>query len=136
MEENKHSKELDAFTKKYVKEIPQEKLTIDFTSSIMKSIVVESTKSVFKTTPLISQKGWFIIVLGIVASFLISIKESNKDLLNLPKVDFSFFDKVQLPNVFESLVISNTLLYAVCFFGMMFFVQIIFLKSHFNKQLE
>jgi hypothetical protein len=54
MGENKHIEELDAFAKKYVKEIKQDKPSLDFTASIMEIITKESASKVFKTTALIS----------------------------------------------------------------------------------
>ena len=71
MGENKHIKELDAFAKKYVQEIPEEKVSLDFTASIMKSIATESKNSVFKTKALIPKKGWFLIASLIIAIFFI-----------------------------------------------------------------
>ena len=41
MGENKYIEELDTFSKKYVKEIQQEKPSLDFTSSIMQNIAKE-----------------------------------------------------------------------------------------------
>ena len=40
MGENKHIKELDAFAKKYVKEISTEQPSLDFTASLMKKITL------------------------------------------------------------------------------------------------
>ncbi len=134
MGENKHIEELDAFAKKYVKEIKQETVSKDFTASIMQSIVADSKKSVFKTKALISKKGWFVIAILILAAILIPFKESEKSFLNLPELDFSFLDKIQFSSLFETVTISNTVLYSVFFFGLMIIAQVVFLKNHFNKR--
>ena len=137
MGENKHIKELDAFAKKYVKEIPQEKISIDFTANLMKKIAVENVNSeVFKAKTLITKKGWLIISLLIIAVIAIPFKSSEKSFINLPKFNFSFFDKIQIPNLFESITVSNTVLYAVLFFGLMIIVQVLFLKNHFEKKFH
>ena len=134
MGENKHIKELDAFAKKYVKEIEQEKPSLDFTASLMNKIVLETNSEVFKAKALITKKGWFVIATLLLAVVFIPFKTEEKSLLNLPDVDFSFFDKLQIPNLFESIAVSNTVLYAVFFFGLMIIAQVVFLKNHFDKK--
>ncbi|WP_298778397.1 hypothetical protein [uncultured Polaribacter sp.] len=136
MGENKHIKELDAFAKKYVREIQSESPSKDFTNSLMQAILAESKSTVFKPTVLISKKVWFLIFGLIVAVIFIPFNSSEKSFINLPKVDFSFFDKIQIPNFLESIAISNTVLYSVFFFGLMIIAQVVFLKNHFNKRLE
>ena len=134
MGENKHIEELDAFAKKYVKEIPQEKPSIDFAASIMQTIAKESTAKIFKPTALISKKVWFVILTLVLATLFVPFKASEKSVLNLPKLDFSFLPKLQVSNLFESLAISNTVLYSIFLFGLMIVVQTFFLKNYFNKR--
>lgn len=137
MGENKHIKELDTFAKKYVKEIEQEKPSVDFTASLMQKIALESVNvEVFKAKALISKKGWFIISSLIIGLVFIPFKASEKSLFNLPEVDLSFFDKLQIPNLFESISVSNTVLYAIFFFGLMIIAQVVFLKKHFEKRFN
>lgn len=135
MGENKHIKELDAFAKKYVKEIPLEKPSLDFTASLMKKIALEKKSEVYKAKALISKKGWLLIVASILAVTFIPFKTSEKSFMNLPKLEVSFFDKIQFTNLFDSLSVSNVTLYAVLFFGILFFAQILFLKKHFDKRV-
>ena len=136
MEENKQIKELDAFARKYVQEIKTESPSKDFTASLMNNIVLENAKSVINTKALISKKAWFVIFVSVIAVVLISFKASEKSLITSPKIDFSFLGKFQMPNFLESISVSNTVLYAIFFFGLMFMAQIIFLKNHFNKRFE
>ena len=135
MGENKHIEELDAFAKKYIKEIPQEKPSLDFTASIMQSIVKESTSKVFKTKALISKKVWILISLLVLAALFVPFKESKISALNLPELDFSFLDKIQMPNLFESFAVSNTVLYSIFFLGLMIIAQVVFLKGYFEKRI-
>jgi hypothetical protein len=102
----------------------------------METITKESASKVFKTTALISKKAWFVISLLVCGALFIPFKESEKSLLNLPKLDFSFLNKIQTPNLFETISISNTVLYAVFLFGLLFIGQVIFLKNHFNKRFH
>ena len=136
MEENKHIKEFDAFAKKYLKEIKTESLSKDFTASLMNKIVLENSKSVINTKALISKKVWFVIFASVLAVVLIPFKASEKSLITMPKLDFSFLEKIQIPNLLENVSVSNTVMYAILFFGLMFMVQVIFLKNHFNKRFE
>ena len=133
MEENKNSNELDTFAKKYIKEIKLESPSKDFTASLMRKVVAEhQVKSVFTTKALISKKGWFIISLFVLAVILIPFESPEKSFINFSNLDFSFFDKIQMPNF----SVSNTVLYAILFFGLMFMTQVVYLKNYFNKRLE
>jgi hypothetical protein len=136
MEENKHIKEFDTFAKKYLKEIKTESLSKDFTASLMNKIVLENSKSVINTKALISKKVWVVIFASVLAVVLIPFKASEKSLITMPKLDFSFLEKIQIPNLLENVSVSNTVMYAIIFFGLMFMVQVIFLKNHFNKRFE
>jgi hypothetical protein len=136
MEEINNNKELDAFAKKYLKEIKMESPSKDFTASLMNKIVVEHQKSAFVSKELISKKGWFVIFLSVLAVVLIPFKSSEKSLINILKLDFYFFDKIQIPNFLDNLKVSNTVFYAIFFFGLMFFAQVVFLKNHFDKRLD
>ena len=136
MEENRNISEIDAFAKKFIKEIPQEKPSVDFTASIMKSIHEESKESVFTTKALISKKGWFLILGILITVLFIPIKGSEKSLIPMSKINFSFLDKFQMPNIFDSFSVSNTTQYAVFFCALMLIAQVIFLKGYFEKRLS
>lgn len=136
MGENKHIKELDAFVKKYVKEIVEEKPSISFTASLMNKIISEKKSEVFKVKALITKKGWFVISLLVAAIILIPFYTVEKNIFNIPKMDFSFFNKFQFSSMLESFSVSNTVFYAIFFFGLMFVAQVIFLKNYFNKKFE
>ena len=135
MGENKHIKELDAFAKKYVKEIPSEKLSLDFTASLMKKIALEKNSEVFKAKPLIAKKGWMLIAASIIGLIFMSFFSTEESAFNLPKIKLDFLDQLQFVNLFDTLSVSNITLYAVLFFGLLFFAQLVFLKKHFDKRV-
>ncbi|MDB2384983.1 hypothetical protein N9V96_00755 [Polaribacter sp.] len=135
MEENKHDRQLDTFTKKYVKEIEIEKTSMDFTALVMDKILEENVAPVtFKTKPLISKLGWFCIVFSIIALILIPFQSSEKSWLNFTELNFSFFNKFQITNFVEVNPISNIVLLAILIFGLLIITQILFLKNHFSKR--
>ena len=136
MGENKHIKELDAFAKKYVKEIKQEEISLDFTASLMHKIAVTKIGSPFKVAPLISKKVWFLIVAAVVAIICFSFQFSENESNFLTTLDFSFMYKFQLSSIIEGVSLSTTTYYAFMFFGLMIAVQFVFLKKYFDKQLE
>ncbi|MFT7442982.1 MAG: hypothetical protein ACI9Q3_001359 [Maribacter sp.] len=71
-----------------------------------------------------------------MAVVLIPFKSSEKSLINILKLDFYFFDKIQIPSFLDNLIVSKTVFYAIFFFGLMFFAQVVFLKNHFDKRLD
>ncbi|MCL7754661.1 hypothetical protein [Polaribacter sp. Z022] len=137
MEENKNIEKLDAFAKKYVLEIPQEKPSVDFTASIMQSILTENTyaTNVFKPKALITKKGWLLIIGLLLVAIFVPFKQMKEYSFSIPEFDFSFLNKFQMPNFFESLSVSNIVLYAVFFFGLMIIAQLVFLKGYFDKRV-
>ena len=62
MGENKHINELDAFARKYIKEIKQESPSIDFTNSLMNRIILEDKMNVKQNKPIISRCCFFNIL--------------------------------------------------------------------------
>lgn len=136
MEENKKNKEIDIFAKKYIQEIKEESPSKDFTTSLMNAIILENSKSVTVSKALISKKAWFVILSIVFALVLIPFKSQKKSLFTIPELDFSFFNKIQVPNILENFSVSSTVLYAVFLFGLMLIAQVFFLKNHLNKRFE
>lgn len=136
MGENKHIKELDVFAKKYIKEIAPQKPPANFTSSLMNKINAVQKSKVFVAEPLISRKIWVVISVLISVVLLLPTKFSEQSLFEIPKVDLSFLNKFQVSNLLENISISNTVLYAIIFFGLLFIAQIAFLKNHLDKRFE
>ncbi|MCT4698292.1 hypothetical protein [Tenacibaculum haliotis] len=135
MGENKHIKELDAFTKKYIKEIDIESPSADFTANLMGILKKENAK-IYKPTPLISNKMWSVLVMFLVGSILYVSKGTSVTWMKMPKIDLSYMSSIEMPNLFGNITVSNTMLYACFFFTLMIFFQVHFLKNHFTKNLN
>lgn len=135
MGENKHIEELDAFAKKYIKEIKVESPSVDFTANLMATLQKENTL-VYKATPLISKKGWFTLASILVASILYVSRGTSLAWVKMPELNLELFSKIQLPNLFEGIIVSNTMLYACFFFTVMIFIQVYMLKKHYTKKLD
>ncbi|MFC4268647.1 hypothetical protein [Polaribacter marinivivus] len=136
MGENKHIKELDDFSKKYIKDIDTEKLSPEFTSELMKKIQVLNVYKVQPFTPLISKKVWFLIGLLLVAILSIPFNSNEESILSVPELDVTFLNKFQLSNLIESVSISNTTFSIICLFGLMIFIQFIYLKKYFESRIH
>ena len=142
MEENKN-KNIDAFLKKYVQEIPLETPSKDFTKNLMQQITIEETSNVTKYVPLISKKVWGVIasiiaIFSTIAIFVPFQKEEASLLDKIPEipVDFSFLTNISFSGLYEALSISNTTLYTMLLFSILFFIQAFYLKGYFNKKLH
>ncbi len=137
MGENKHVEEINNFAKKYIKEIPTETPTVNFTANLMKSITaLETLKTTTVYKPLISKKGWFVIFLAIMAILFIPLNSAKEVLFTLPKFNFSFVEKIRFLGVIENLKISNTTFAITVVFGLLVTIQIIYLKGFFEKCLH
>lgn len=136
MGEDKNINELDAFSKKYIKEIKIETPSIDFTANLMDTLLQKENSEIYKATVLISKKVWFVLIGFLVVSILYVSRGTSLTWIKMPKVNLDFFSRIQIPNLFEGITISNTMLSACFFFTIMFFGQVYLLKSHFTKNLN
>ena len=136
MGENKHIKELEDFSKKYIKDIDTEKLSPEFTSELMKKIQVLNVYKVQPFKPLISKKVWFLIGFLLVAILSIPFNSNEESILSVPELDVTFLNKFQLSNLIESVSISNTTFSIICLFGFMIFIQFIYLKKYFESRIN
>jgi len=136
MGENKHIKEFDAFSKKYIKEIKREVPSVDFTANLMDVLLQKENTEIYKATPLISKKVWFILAGFLVTCILYVSRGTSLAWVKMPKVNLDFFSRIHIPNLFEGITVSNTMLFACFFFTLMFFGQVYLLKNHFTKDLN
>lgn len=137
MGENKHIEDLDAFAKKYVKEISTESPSLDFTANLMGKInQLQEAKSTIVYKPLISKKGWFVVFAAIIAVVFIPFQSKEEGLFTLPEFNLSFLDKLNFSGLFEGLQVSNSLLYLAITFLVLISIQILYLKGHFEKQIN
>jgi hypothetical protein len=129
---------LDNFTKRMVKETPVEKPSIDFSRNVMDTInalEVEKKKRVFE--PLISNKVWLLISVGIIALTVFILKTGvNMNEGYLSQIDFSGFTNAISFETSYNLNISNTALYGFIFLAIMIPIQIGYLKSYHDKKFE
>lgn len=137
MGENKHIEEIDAFAKKYVKEIPTETPSVDFTKNLMQSIAqLQTVKSTIAYKPLISKKAWFVVISAIIAVLFIPFSSSEKAFFTLPELDFSFLEKLNFSGLFQNVNVSSTTFTIALVFGLLLSIQIIYLKGFFEKRLS
>lgn len=135
MEENKNQ-QIDAFLKKQLQEIPLESPSKNFTSNIMDVLQEKESSIATLYKPLISKKVWIFVAAAIVAVFFIPFQKTEDSLLNKVSLDFSFLEKINLSGIFDGISISSTSAYVAFFFTIMIFIQVVFLKNHFNKRIE
>lgn len=136
MGENKHIEELDNFAKKYIQELDVEQPSLDFTNAIMQTLTEVENKEVYKATPLISKKVWVLLIGILVAAIAYVAKGASFKWIKLPELNLSFIPKIKIPNLLEGIVVPDSVMYACFFFTLLIFMQIYFLKNHFNKKLE
>ena len=140
MGENKHINELDAFAKKHIKSIEKEKPSMDFTASVMQTILKAQSVTKFTYEPLISKKVWFLILTAVISLFFIPLERSNRsqelwDKVDL-SVDFSLFETAQFSGFLDSLnfSLSSSSTYAMLLCAMMLGVQVVVLKNYFSNK--
>ena len=136
MEKNKDSIQEEIFAKKYLREIKLQKPTPDFTANLMGVIAKESKLIGLRNQPLISKKAWLLAVSFVGACLFVVLKSQRSFTLALPEVNWNFLPKIEIPNFLPSVSISNVMLLCFGLFTLFFMVQVVFLKNHFEKQLQ
>ena len=137
MEEAKKNQEINAFVKKYVSEMKLESPSADFTSNIMDVISdIELAKSTVIYKPLISKKGWFLVLSILAAILVIPLRGVESKWITFPELNFSFLEKINFTGLLDWFTISNTVVYTACLFAVLVFIQLFYLKGYFEKQLS
>ncbi|MCF6279070.1 MAG: hypothetical protein L3J14_01855 [Flavobacteriaceae bacterium] len=126
---------LDDFTNKLVKELPSEQPSSALLNNVMNAVNNIKVKENEVWKPLISTKGWFLIIVSIISSMFMLLKtEPIKSPEFVSKIDAS-----KLSNLFSfdyslNFTTSNTVIYGFLFFAIMMTIQIVYLKNYHNKQ--
>jgi len=136
MKEN-DNKYLDDFTKKIIKKTSLERPSIHFTSTIMSQVSALNENKVTTYKPLISKKVWTLIALSftVLCAYLILGTETQQESW-MSTLNFNALSSSKFTNALSCFTLANTLMYAILFFGLMFCIQIPFLKNYFDKRLE
>lgn len=124
-------KQLDEWSKKLFDKIALETPSFNFTTQVMKEVVLLSENKSVKYTPLISKKVWFII--GLVFSGLLGFAVFAKVLTT--ESWFSTRSNIKMTALIPELSVSKTALYAIVLFGIMLLIQLPLLKQYFNNRL-
>ena len=127
---------LDNLAKKAMKASLLESPSNDFTANIMKQIepIKIGSSTVYK--PLISKYGWFGII-AILIGISVYVMFGNVDSSPLLEtIDYSVISNNKVTDVLSGIKFSKTLMYAIGFFGLVFFIQIPLMKHLMNKRFE
>lgn len=110
--------------------------SVDFTANVMKNIEGVTIGETLKYKPLITKYGWFAIIaiLTGVSIYVMFNNTGNSTLIDT--VDYSIISNNKVTNVLSGITFSKTLMYAIGFFGLVFFIQIPLMKHFMNKRLE
>ncbi|GGI57087.1 hypothetical protein [Winogradskyella haliclonae] len=129
------NKKIEGLVNKLMTADSLEKAPLDFTDKVMARVEALSDSKSIAYKPLIPKYLWWFIASSFIALLCYFLfKEPTGDTsflekFNLPDISFNPLDNLS----FEP---SNTLMYAVVLFAIMFSIQIPILKQYFNKRLE
>mgnify|MGYP003110742126 FL=1 len=127
-------KKLEAFVDKLMEGAPLETPSVDFTQNVMHKLEAETQKKVFQYQPIVSGKVLSVAFIAFVALLILIGSQLGVD------SGQGWFKNVQTENWFhpdwswmEGYTSSKVTVYAFLFLGLMFFVQVPWLKSQMNK---
>ena len=128
------NKELEKLADKIMRETTLESPSFDFTSKVMSQVLETKPSKVTVYKPLISTTT-FVAIFGLIfvfCAYLFMYKEGQNESL-FTTIQFSKFYNIRLLSGFS---ISKISVYAVVVSIVMFYIQIPFLKNHFDKRFE
>lgn len=128
---------LDHLSRKVMGKSTTESPSFDFTTTLMSQINTLKTSKVTTYVPLISKRVWALILMGVIAIFGFAIFGSPAENQSwLSDLSLDRISGLELPNLMPNFNMSQTLIYAVVLFGLMFCIQIPILKRYFDKRLD
>ncbi|MBE9488774.1 MAG: hypothetical protein IMY67_00650 [Bacteroidetes bacterium] len=89
--------------------------------------------------PLISKRAWFIISILVVGCLSYGIFGSGLEgtgWFDKIDLDYSIISNNRITEAISGITFSKTLMYAIFFFGVVFFIQVPMMMRYFEKRLE
>lgn len=133
---DKGDKKLEHLVDKMMKETSLETPSVDFTSNVMSQVEVMANSNVTTYKPLISKPVWFGLLALLIGALVYSFFNSTTESSWLSDIDFGILADNEIGYNLPSLMFSETMLYSVLLFGLMFTVQIPLLRGYFNRRLS
>lgn len=128
---------LDRLAKKVMQSSLPESPSLDFTTNVMAKIEAStiSHKTVYK--PIISKRAWLILIILVVGSLSYGFFSGGIESLGwFDTIDYGIISNNKVTEAISGIKFSKTLMYAIGFCGLVFFIQISMMKHYFNKRLE
>lgn len=136
--QDKTDKNLDNLTKKVIKSGALESPSFNFTDAVMSQVKALDKNQLTVYKPLISKKMWALILVSFLSIlvYILFFGTQTEPSGWLSTVDFSALTNNSVSNSLSSFKLSKTVMYTIVLFGIMFCIQIPFLKNHFDKRFE
>jgi len=134
---DKQMDRLDVLTKKMVKEIPQEKPSINFSKNVMDTVfAIELAKELKKSKPLIAKKTWFLLGMIIVAATIFLYMNATSNTSLLATIDISTYTNAIYFDMPMGFSVSNATIYGFVFFALMIGIQIKYIKNYHSRNWQ
>ena len=133
-------KHLEKLVDKMMKETSLEPPSFNFTDRVMDQVLTLASSKAMVYEPLISKKGWALILLSVMAItcyIVLGAKTESSDFMD--NIDFSVLSNNKISNMLSNLKVPDvsvpkTFGYALMFLGVMLCVEIPFLKHYLNQR--
>ncbi len=123
---------------KLIKEAGVEIPSPNFVQNVMRQVEVSESRQPIVYQSLISKKAWWIIGLIVLPLLLwlgfTAFSEANVSIFS--RFDFSSLRFVNANNPFSGFVLPKTSIYGVLFLGILFFVQVTYLKKRIDRSFS
>lgn len=128
---------LDKLAKKVMQSSLRENPSLDFTAHVMAKVEAMAKSKSMVYQPLISKKAWFLISLIIVGLWSYGFFGTGVESLGwFDSVDYGVITNNKVTEVISGIAISKIFMYAIGFFGLVFFVQIPLMKHYLDRRFS
>ncbi|MBR9854202.1 MAG: hypothetical protein GYB37_06420 [Algicola sp.] len=134
--DKQEDKKLEALIDKFMEEVPMESPSVDFTQNVLQKLKDEAPKEVFKYKPILSGRTLFFGFIAFVALLVFTGSQLGLD------SDQGWFKNIKMDAWFQmdwrwmgGFSSSKTMVYAFLFLGLLFFVQVPWLKKQLDSKV-
>lgn len=127
--------QLDKLANKVMQSSLLESPSLDFTANVMAKVEAYAKSKTTIYEPLISKKWWLLISLLVIGLFSYGFFGTGLESLGwFDKVDYSILSNNKVTEAISGITISKIFMYAIGFFGLVFFVQIPIMKHYLDRR--
>lgn len=130
----KTDRNIEEMTNKIFAEMPLESPSKHFVDKVMKQVHLAANAKSSVYQPLISKKGWFVILICVIGGVVYNLLNPTALGISIEWLNFSFIEKIQFPEILTGVQLPDFFGITFMFFALVVVFQMIALSRYFGKR--